>query len=128
MAGIADIFGANVKRFRISRGLKQAGLADHVGLRVESVSRWEKGHHMPQGEVIDKIAEFLGVAAWRLFLPDEISKHVDRATNPLAKLDAALTDIRELVLQGIDRTEGSGVLKSPGVRPQTRKRTTRKGA
>lgn len=42
------LWGANIKTFRQIRGMTQRQLAEAVGVRTPSVSRWEHGHVAPR--------------------------------------------------------------------------------
>lgn len=51
--------GENIKECR--GAMKQADFAEKLGVNVATVSRWENGLNTPNGEMIQKIANVLGV-------------------------------------------------------------------
>ena len=51
--------GENIKECRGS--MKQSEFAEKLGVNVTTVSRWENGQNTPNGEMIQKIANVLGV-------------------------------------------------------------------
>jgi DNA-binding transcriptional regulator YiaG len=51
--------GIEVKQWREARGLTQEGLADLLGVRAISVSRWERGAQKPPGFLLDLALEAL---------------------------------------------------------------------
>ncbi|MBQ3456174.1 MAG: helix-turn-helix domain-containing protein [Synergistaceae bacterium] len=52
--------GENIRECRGT--MKQAEFADKLGVNVTTVSRWENEQNMPNGEMIQKIADVLGVS------------------------------------------------------------------
>ena len=55
--------GENIRSLRESRGITQAQLGDAVGVSEKAVSAWETGKRVPGIGTVEKLAEFLGVAA-----------------------------------------------------------------
>lgn len=53
----------NLRRLRAERGIKQEELAKHIGISVQSVSKWERGETLPDITLLPKIAEFYSVSA-----------------------------------------------------------------
>lgn len=49
-------------RARMVAGMTQGQLADSVGCLRKDISRWERGHHVPNGATLAKIAKALGCA------------------------------------------------------------------
>ena len=50
------------ENIRICRGaMKQSEFAEKLGVNVTTISRWENGQNTPNGEMIQKIADVLGV-------------------------------------------------------------------
>jgi transcriptional regulator with XRE-family HTH domain len=65
-----EVFAANVRRLRTERGLLQEDLAIDLGYRH---SRWvceiEHNRHSPGLDLVDRVAEALGVTAVELLTP-----------------------------------------------------------
>ena len=57
----------NIREFRLAVGMTQAQLAEIVGVRYQSVSKWETGVSMPDVVILPKIADALGVTIDDLF-------------------------------------------------------------
>ena len=47
-------------RARMAAGMTQERLAEAVGCLRKDISRWERGHHVPSGTTLAKIAKALG--------------------------------------------------------------------
>ena len=48
-----------IKKIRVSRGLRQYELANRMGVKQASVSAWESGKAMPSAENLLKLADIL---------------------------------------------------------------------
>lgn len=59
--------GARVRALRNQAGLKQAELAEAVGIAPESMSRIERGRLGPSTALVKKLADAIGVEAGALF-------------------------------------------------------------
>jgi transcriptional regulator with XRE-family HTH domain len=57
----AERFGEKLRALREAADMTQQDLADRVGVRWESVSRWERGTREPAWSDVLKLAEALGV-------------------------------------------------------------------
>ena len=68
---IRKLVGRNLKRFREEAGLSQEALAFECGLHRTYVSGVERGVRNPTVEVLEKLAEPLGIPAWRLLVPPD---------------------------------------------------------
>ena len=58
--GLAQTFGANVRRLRQERGLSIEALADAVGLAYTYVGQIERGKRNPTLAVVERFAGVLG--------------------------------------------------------------------
>lgn len=67
---IRRLVGRNLKRFREEAGFSQEALAFECGLHRTYVSGVERGVRNPTVVVLEKLAEPLGVPAWRLLVPE----------------------------------------------------------
>ncbi|MGN0011723.1 MAG: helix-turn-helix domain-containing protein [Candidatus Bruticola sp.] len=57
-----DNISKRIKNARKQAGLKQADMAEKVGVSVTSVSLWENGKQVPDFEKIKKIAQVTGLS------------------------------------------------------------------
>ena len=64
--------GENIRECR--GAMKQAEFAEKLGVNVTTVSRWENGQSIPSGEMIQKIADTLGVGTEILLKQNHQSK------------------------------------------------------
>ncbi|MCY9700953.1 helix-turn-helix domain-containing protein [Paenibacillus larvae] len=55
---IKEIFAANIKRLRKSRGMTQGDLAKILGVGISTVSDWEKAKKYPRAGVIEKLSQY----------------------------------------------------------------------
>lgn len=62
-----SLFGARLRYLRKQDGLTQADLAKSIGLAKSSISMYENGHHEPDFETLEKIADFFNVPIGSLF-------------------------------------------------------------
>ena len=63
------------ENIRLCRGaMKQSEFADKLGVTVTTVSRWENDQNIPNGEMIQKIANVLGVDTESLLRQSPSSK------------------------------------------------------
>ena len=69
MAKLRDIFGQRVRAIRRERGLTQEALARAVGIDYKHLGAIERGLKAPSFDLVDRVAEELGVEHYKLFLP-----------------------------------------------------------
>ncbi len=53
--------GEILRRARLAKGLKQKHIADKLGCKVATISRWERGQSHPQGHFLGPLGELLGL-------------------------------------------------------------------
>jgi Zn-dependent peptidase ImmA (M78 family)/transcriptional regulator with XRE-family HTH domain len=82
---------------RRAKAMSQADLADAVGVTQATVSHWEKGHRVPEAEVIDRVADALAV------LPLTLVDHSVATTTPMFRAAGVSTKRDEHRIEG--RTE-----------------------
>lgn len=56
------IISKNLREFRRKRGNTQEELANHLGISISAVSKWERGEGYPDITLLPAIAEFYGVS------------------------------------------------------------------
>jgi transcriptional regulator with XRE-family HTH domain len=59
------------RALRLQAGLSQQDIADAVGVRRETISRWERGVRSPRGESLNAYARVLGAIAEPLDIAKE---------------------------------------------------------
>lgn len=59
--------GANIKKYRIDRGLNQDDLGKYLGKSKGVISKWEKGENKPDAETIINICKYLDITPNTLF-------------------------------------------------------------
>lgn len=64
---VCKLLGKRIKELRIANNLKQAELAEIIGVEPRSISRIESGYHFPKDENLEKLAIALGVEVKDLF-------------------------------------------------------------
>ena len=62
MASLAD----NLRELRLGRGMSQQMLAEHLGLSVAAVSKWEGGQSRPDIDMLLRLASLYQVSTDRL--------------------------------------------------------------
>ena len=67
---IVKVFGRNVKKFRMERGLSQEELAENSGLHRTYISAIECFRRSIALENVQRIADALAVDAYKLFLEE----------------------------------------------------------
>lgn len=69
-----SVFGDNLKRIRMERGLTQDDLADMVGTSKQVISRYENGQRSPKVTVVAFYAGLLNVPISQLIGEEELKK------------------------------------------------------
>ena len=59
--------GSNIRRLRISCGMTQGELAQHLCVSVQAVSKWERGYSYPDTSLLLPIAEKFDITLDELF-------------------------------------------------------------
>jgi transcriptional regulator with XRE-family HTH domain len=89
---IRQVLAANLKAYRYSLGWSQAKLAERVNTSTHYIGMIEIGKKFPSPEMIEKMANALGIESPQLFskeiAPSETMKHYRKA---------ALSDISGLI-------------------------------
>jgi transcriptional regulator with XRE-family HTH domain len=67
--GLAQSFGANVRRLRHERGINLEAFADEVGMSYTYVGQLERGQRNPTLDVVERLAAVLGVDPLSLLQP-----------------------------------------------------------
>jgi transcriptional regulator with XRE-family HTH domain len=80
---IGSRLGENIASRRTSLGWTQADLAERIGVNTETVSRFERGAHLPALTTLDEIAGALRVSVSEL-LADQRVELSDKAAKVAA--------------------------------------------
>ena len=73
---IRKIFGSNVRKYRMRKGLSQEKLAEFVDLGDKSISPIETGRSFVAIDKLEKLCEVLEVEPFQLFLTNGQSKEI----------------------------------------------------
>ncbi len=68
---IVKVFGSNVKKYRRETGLSQEAFADKCGMHRTYISAIECYRRSISLENIQRIADALGIEAYKLFMEDK---------------------------------------------------------
>jgi len=91
--------GARIRELRYSakgRTISQSQLARGLGVKPNTVSRWESGEYRPTAMDLQAIARFLDVPVGRLFLEDEDRSLTGRINKGLR--DLSEKDLLEMLM------------------------------
>jgi len=100
---IKDLFGRNVKYFRLHRKFSQAALAEKANISVTFLSNIERGKMFPKVETLSRLTESLEIGVFELFradlVPDENKAMLNRLSEDITtKVNSALEDVFKLYL------------------------------
>src|SRR5215471_3273417 len=70
MAGIREVLANNIKEYRRSNGFSQDKLAELAGISSQYLATVETCRKFPTPEVLDRLAEALGIETHELFSAD----------------------------------------------------------
>lgn len=102
---VASLFSKNLISLRNSRKLTQAELAEALDLSLRAIQRYESGIHLPNTEIIDRVAGIFDVSVSSLFSTakeseirpsDNISQ---KNTKPIFQMLANHSELIELLSQ-----------------------------
>lgn len=84
----SEVFSKNLRRLRLEKKLTQEQLANHLGVSVQSVSRWECGNTLPDVMLLPEIARLYGVTVDDFYRP-EVRGYSSYAQRLLAVYEAS---------------------------------------
>src|SRR5262249_791648 len=85
-----------LKREREIRGWSRAYVAEHIGVEVKTVSRWERGEATPQSRYHYDLVKLFGVSAAKLGLVEE----EDPLSSPQSISSSPQPSVAEPITQG----------------------------
>jgi transcriptional regulator with XRE-family HTH domain len=71
MTDVKVLCGKNIAKYRKERGLSQHQLAKKVGIQHSSIAHYETYVTLPRAQVLNWLAEALGVKIYELFMECE---------------------------------------------------------
>lgn len=97
MAYVREIFAENLKENRRKCGFSQEKLAEKAGVSTHYISMIEMARNFPKSEIIERLANALGIEVHELFLDSR------SATDELEKLHQTIaSDIKQIVAESIE--------------------------
>jgi transcriptional regulator with XRE-family HTH domain len=98
MANIREILAQNLKENRRKLGITQPMLAERAGLSTHYLGMIEIGRNFPTADVLERLAEALGVNSNELF---SVSVSPERAIEELQQ--AVVKNIDQLICESMER-------------------------
>jgi transcriptional regulator with XRE-family HTH domain len=92
---VKAILGANIKYFRLRKGLTQATLAEKADISIIFLSSIERGTKYPKAETVARLAKVLGVEVFELFVRKDAPTHhtiIDHLSDDIKKSVITLLD------------------------------------
>ena len=74
MENAFKVFGTNLRRIRLEKGLTQTALSKITGITINSFSSWETFRQYPHEYAAKKVADALGVTLEEMMKPTEEKK------------------------------------------------------
>lgn len=84
------LLGKNIAERRAALGLTQAEFAERLGADTVTVSRFERGSHLPSLQRLEKVAEALGMP-----LAELLSQSTSLCTDQSLQIQEWITDLSE---------------------------------
>ena len=82
--------GSNIRRLRIAHGLTQRGLAHHLRVSTQAVSKWERGESIPDAFVLLKMSELFGCTVDYLLKPHDKDEKLPKVKAKINHVTVAL--------------------------------------
>ena len=95
---IMSAFGEALRRERSRRKERQRDTAARFGVSQPSYHRWESGENLPDDELRQKVAEYLGITVgevWELMHNESAPASLEALHQDIADLQRDIADIRE---------------------------------
>ena len=97
----SKIFGSNIQKYRLLRGLTQESAAEKCGLSANYFRQIELGNKVPRLETFLRIAEVLGVSTDLLFAGNFSWATKDHSNELYLKIEKLPTNKQEYILSAI---------------------------
>lgn len=103
------VFGANVQALREKHGIRQAKLADAIGVAPNSVSYYEKGRSLPSLDLAVQIADFFQVSLDSLLGRDEYASYSNATVKSVTRFLFKLSQLRGVKIRQNEKTHTMGI-------------------
>jgi transcriptional regulator with XRE-family HTH domain len=90
MVSIREILALNLKKYRHKSGFTQEKLAEKAGISANYLSMVEISRKFPTPEMLDRLAQTLGMQTFQLF-------------DPSVKLDSALQHLEQSIVENVEK-------------------------
>ena len=97
MKSLRDILASNLKANRRKSKLSQAKLAEKAGISTQYIAMIELSRQFPTPEVLERIADALGIEAYELFT---VQQTTENAMERLHK--DIITEIRQVIVEVLE--------------------------
>ena len=98
----SKIFGSNIQKYRLAKGLTQEAIAEKCGLSTNYFRQIELGNKIPRLETFLRIAEVLGVSTDLLFAGNFSWATKARSNELYRKIEKLPANRREYILSAVD--------------------------
>ena len=78
------MFGEELQRIRMSRGISQSDLAEKFGYTYQFISNWERGESFPPSKCFDELMKYLEIGEEeadrlrKLYVKDKVDKYKEK--------------------------------------------------
>lgn len=93
-----SVFGSNLRKIRKSKNLTLKQLAEMVGVKFQSVEKWEKGASMPTGKTLELLTAALNITTNDLMYESSDGTGIVEAGEKVI-VDKAVWDAKEKELE-----------------------------
>jgi transcriptional regulator with XRE-family HTH domain len=106
MHQMRTVLKENILRYRLLRNLTQTELAEAAEVAMRTIQKLEYGETWPSDEMIDKIAEGLGIEPHLLFMPP-LEPEKAKLVSTISTLSPAMIKLLQGVIEEIHTVKGS---------------------
>jgi transcriptional regulator with XRE-family HTH domain len=99
MENLREILANNLKENRRKCGISQSKLAEQAGISTQYIAMIELSRQFPTPEVLEQIAEALGIEAYALFA---VTPSTENAMEKLHK--DIIKEVREVIVETLEKT------------------------
>lgn len=95
-------FGANLRHLRVTKGLSQLDIANHLGVSAPSISGWENGRVRPKRDRLVELAGLLEVPVSQLLVdtrPDQMHEVIGQGRDMIARATGLSPDRIRIIVE-----------------------------